>query len=76
MLLLAASHIKSIQCIQLQLHNSNFRGAKIIQKHMDTYNSSIFEYILFIFIIYWNIIMYYSNMSRALTFYLQYIINR
>ena len=34
MLLLAASHIKFIQSIQLQLQYSSFLSAKIIQKHI------------------------------------------
>ena len=42
MLLLAASHIKFIQCIQLRLHNSSFLNAKIIQKHANTYYSSTY----------------------------------
>ena len=50
MLLLAAGHIKFIYNIQLQLQDSSFLSAKIIQKHVDTYYSSIFKYILFIFI--------------------------
>ena len=41
MLLLAASHIKSIQSIQLKLQYSSFLSAKIIQKHIDTYYSSL-----------------------------------
>ena len=40
MLLLAAGHIKVH--IQLQLSYSSFRSAKVIQKHIDTYYSSIF----------------------------------
>ena len=68
MLLLAASHIKFIYSIQLQLQHSSFHSAEIIQKHIGTYYSSIFEYILFIFIIHSNVYVYYSNMSCAYTF--------
>ena len=68
MLLLAAGHIKFIFNVQLQLQYSSFCSAKIIQKHIDTYYSSIFEYILFIFIIHSNIIAYYSNISCTCTF--------
>ena len=50
MLLLAASHIKFVYNIQLQLQHSSFLSAKIIPKNIDTYYSSIFKYILFIFI--------------------------
>ena len=50
MLLLAAGHIKFVLCIQLQLQHTRFLNAKIIQKHTNAYYSSIFQYILFIFI--------------------------
>ena len=40
MFLLAASHIKFVYNIQLQLQHSSFLSAKIIQKHIDTYYSS------------------------------------
>ena len=42
MLLLAAGHIKLVYCVQLQLQSSSFLNAKIIQKHTNTYYSSIF----------------------------------
>ena len=41
MLLLAAGRIKFIYSIQLQLQHSSFLSAKIIQKHIDTYYSSL-----------------------------------
>ena len=47
MLLLAAGHIKFVCSVQLQFQNTSFRNAKIIQKHRNTYYSSIFQYILF-----------------------------
>ena len=77
MLLLAAGHIKFVYNIQLQLQHSSFLSAKIIQKHMDTYYSSIFKYILFIFIMRSNVIVYYNNISCTCTFkiYSQYVIN-
>ena len=69
MLLLAAGHIKFMYNIQLQLYHSSFHSAKIIQKHIDTYYSSIFKYILFLFILHSNIITYYSNISCTCTFF-------
>ena len=78
MLLLAASHIEFIYNLQFQLRHSSFHSAKIIQKHIGTYYSSIFKYILFIFIIHSNIIVYYSNnilYMLHLKIYSQYIIN-
>ena len=77
MLLLAAGHIKFIQSIQLQLQYSSFLSAKIIQKHIDTYYSNIFKYILFIFIMHSKIIDYCNIISCTCTFkiYSQYIIN-
>ena len=75
MLLLAAGHIKFIQSIQLQY--SSFLSAKIIQKHIDIYYSSIFKYILFIFIMHSKVIDYCNIISCTCTFkiYSQYIIN-
>ena len=77
MLLLAAGHIKFLCKIELQLQHSSFLSAKIIQKHIDTYYSSIFKYILFIFIMRSNVIEYYYNISCTCTFeiYSQCIIN-
>ena len=77
MLLLAASHIKFMQSIQLQLQYSSFLSAKIIQKHIDIYYSSIFKYILFIFIVHSKVIDYCNIISCTCTFkiYSQYIIN-
>ena len=75
MLLLAAGHIKSYK--QLQLQHSSFLSAKIIQKHTGTYYSSIFKYVLFIFIMRSKVIEYYNNISCTCTFkiYSQYVIN-
>ena len=42
--------------MQLQLQYSSFLSAKVIQKHTDTYYSSIFKYILFIFIMHSKVI--------------------
>ena len=77
MLLLAASLIKFVKSIQSQLQHSSFLSARIIQKHIDTYYWSIFKYILFIFIMQSNIIVYYNSISCTCTFkiYSQYIIN-
>ena len=76
MLLLAAGHIKCVQCIQMQLQYSSFLSAKIIQKHTNAYYSSIFQYILFIFIMHLKVIKYFSNISCTCTFkiYSQYSI--
>ena len=76
MLLLAAGRIKFMYTIQLQLQHSSFLSAKIIQKYVVTYYSSIFEYILFIFIM-WSSVIEYHNISCTCTFkiYSQYIIN-
>ena len=68
MLLLAAGHIELILSIQLQLQYSSFLSAKVIQKHTDTYYSSIFKYILFIFIMCSKVIKYFSNISCTCTF--------
>ena len=68
MLLLAASHIKFVQSIQLQLQYSSLLSAKIIQKHANTHYSSIFEYILFIFLMHSKVIKYFNNISCTYTF--------
>ena len=75
MLLLAAGHIKFVYNIQLQLQHSRFLSAKIIQKHIDTYYSSIFKCVLFI--MHSKVNEYYNNISSTCTFkiYSQYIIN-
>ena len=75
--LLAASHIKFVYNIQLQLQHSSFLSAKIIQKHTDTHYSSVFKCILFIFIMRSKVIEYYNDISCTCTFkiYSQYIIN-
>ena len=36
MLLLAASHVKFVYCIQLQLQYSSFLNTRVIQKHTNT----------------------------------------
>ena len=54
--------------MELQLQYSSFLRAKVIQKHIDTYYSSIFKYILFIFIMYSKVIKYFSNISCTCTF--------
>ena len=51
MLLLAAGHIQFVYNIQLLFQHSSFCSVKVIQRHIDTYYSSIFEYKLFILIV-------------------------